>query len=512
MKFIKITTLTLTSLLIIGCGNVNNETNSTELSDRVAPIIKNSISLTDDTQYVNEEYLNEKGQIDITDILIEKGYLDAGKKERFAFSFLKDGNGSNLTNMKVSYWIDTNSKMFNLRMTDTEGKIDTLYIRESIENILKHTNSPIKMKRFQSPFMWMLRLISFGIRACSYTNCLDNSDGLLNLNNLYINYNNKKRKEIYRGTVADFYAKSNLYTKLLLVLDGGVKETKKLLTATGAIRLKEENIENQLMAYLKKTTENIWISEETEIRVEAIELDGNDELLVLNVVERADEKLYDIKLNVVGDMAHHFDGTLFSVAPELHAKLNINGTTIDMLSGETGFTSSDVFKNVPLKEGDKIEVVIYDDDAFYWDKLHTFNFAFDGKKVIDESKLLTTTLEFLEEGKEVANNAPKYDVTVTIEGDPNENHDEGGTLPDFTGSIMVDGKAYSIAKKNNSLVNRQVIKDVPINLGDKISVTIVEDNVLWSLVTIMKHSFEFDANDEIEENKRVKVTVEFLEL
>ena len=77
---------------------------------------------------------------------------------------------------------------------------------------------------------------------------------------------------------------------------------------------------------------------------------------------------------------------------------------------------------------------------------------------------------------------------------------------------MVNGKAYNIAKKNNSFVNRQVIKDVPINLGDKVSVTIVEDNVLWSLVTIMKHSFEFDANDEIEENKRVKVTVEFLEL
>ena len=512
MKFIKISMLTLTSLLIIGCGETNNEANRAELSNRVAPIIKNSTYLTDDTQYVNEEYLNEKGQVDITDILMEKGYLDAEKKERFAFSFLKDGNGSNLTHMKVSYWIDSNSKMFNLRMTDTERKIDTLYMRESVENIMKHANSPIKVEKGEVSFIWLFRLITIGLRVCSYTNCLDNSDGSLKLNNLYINYNNKKRKEIYKGTIADFYAKSNLYAKLPLILNGGVKDTKNLLTATGAIRLEKESIEGQLKDYLKKTSENIWISEQTEIRVEAIELDGNDELLVLNIVERADEKLYDIKLNVVGDMAHHFDGTLFSVAPELHAKLNINGTTIDMLSGQTGFTSSDTFKNVPLKEGDKIEVVIYDDDAFYWDKLHTFSFTFDGKKVIDESKLLTTTLEFLEEGKEVVNNAPKYDVTVTIEGDPNENHDEGGTLPDFTGSIMVDGKAYSIAKKNNSLVNRQVIKDVPINLGDKISVTIVEDNVLWSLVTIMKHSFEFDANDEIEENKRVKVTVEFLEL
>jgi len=233
---------------------------------------------------------------------------------------------------------------------------------------------------------------------------------------------------------------------------------------------------------------------------------------VLTMVKRTDEKIYNIKLNVVGDLSHHFDGTLFSVAPELHAKINVNGTTIDMLSGETGFTSSDVFKNVPLKKGDMIEVVIYDDDAFYWDKLHTFNFTFDGKKVLNESEILTTTLEFLEEGKELVDNVPKYNVTVTIEGDPNENKDEGGTLPDFAGIIMVDGKAYTITKKNNSLVNKQVLKNVPINLGDKVHVTIVEDNVLWSLVRVMKHSFEFDTNEVVTENRRIKLLVEFEEL
>ena len=504
--------LLLASLFLVGCKETSHEIDRAELSNRVvAPIITNSTYLTDDTQYVNEEYPNEQGQVDITDILMEKGYLDAEKKERFAFSFLKDGNSSDLSYVQVSYWIDDESKMLNLRMVDTEGKIDTLYMRESIENIMKHANSPIKVQKGEVSFIWLLRLFSIAVRACSYTNCLDNSDALLNLNNLYINYNNKKRKEIYRGAVADFYGKSNLYVKLPLILDGGVKETEHLLTATGAVRLEKTSIETQLVDYLQKTSESIWISEMTEIRVEAIELDGNEELLLLTIVEREDEKLYDIKLNVVGDLSHHFDGTLFSVAPELHAKLNINGTIIDMLSGETGFTSSDVFKNVPLKKGDKIEVVIYDDDAFYWDKLHTFNFTFDGEKVVNESKLLTTTLEFLEEGQEIVNNAPRYNVTVTIEGDPNENKDEGGTLPDFAGSIMVDGKSYSIAKKNNSLVNRQVIKDVPINLGDKISVTIVEDNVLWSLVRVMKHSFEFDANEEISENRRVELRIEFEE-
>ncbi len=63
-----------------------------------------------------------------------------------------------------------------------------------------------------------------------------------------------------------------------------------------------------------------------------------------------------------------------------------------------------------------------------------------------------------------------YFLLYFIRGDPNENHDEGITLPDFAGAIYVDGKTYKIAKKDNTLVNEQVVKDIPINLNDKVTV------------------------------------------
>ena len=517
LRFLKLSIVVMVgSFFLVGCDDTNSESENAQVSHRevVAPNKENSTYLTDDTQYINEEYTNEKGEVEITTILEENGYLTNNPNEQFTLGF-KNATAGNVSGLQVSYSIDKKSDMFNLRVVDPNGNLDTFYKRESIENIMKYSTTTNHIEKGNVANIFLIfRLFSIGMRVCSYTNCLDNSDQdvkSLELNNLYVHYNNKRKREVYSGTVADFYAKSNIYAKLPLVLDGGVKESDDVLTVTGGVRLHDRRVEKELLNYLRKTSENIWVNEKSTINVEAIELDGNDELLVVTIDKRTDEKLYDVKLNISALLGYRFDGTLISVAPELIAKIKVNGVTIEMLSGETGYTSSDTFKNLPLKKGDELEVTIYDDDAFYLDKLHTFSFVFDGKRVFNETETLTTTIEFLEEGKEVVNTAPKYDVKVTITGDADENHDEGGTLPDFTGAIYVDGKTYSIEKKNNTLVNEQVVKDIPINLNDKVTVVVIEEDVLWAPTTVMKHSFKFDANDMIEENKKVKVTLEFTE-
>jgi antitoxin component of MazEF toxin-antitoxin module len=513
-------------VLGVGCDETKSEAENAQLlidnqgSNRVAAIIKNSTYLTDDSRFVNEVNPNEKGEVEITDMLIENGYLTKEKRDKIALAFVTEGSMSSIAHLQVSYWIDKQSNMLNLRVVDPDGKRDTYYQRESIENILTNATNSVKTSKGEVSFLpLLLRLFSVGLRVCSYTNCLDSDNGdksALNLNNLYINYNNKVEKELYRGTVADFYMRPEIYSKLPLILDEGGKDINQTFTATGAVRLTQEKIETELLHYLEKVSENRWLNPNSKIRVDAIEMDGNNEVLVVTIEKRVDEKLYDLKLNVVGHVDYNFDGNgIFgSVAPEFFAKVKINGVELTMLSGKSSYTSSDILKNVPLQKGDELEVTIYDNDTIittYWDEIHTFKFRFDGKKVLNESRALTTTLEFLEEGKEIVNNAPKYAVNVTIKGDADENKDEGGTAPDFSGAIYIDGKAYTIKKQNNRLVNQQVVKDVPINMGDNVTVVIMEEDVLWTPEMIMKHSFTFDANDVVQENKRVEITLEFEE-
>ena len=185
-----------------------------------------------------------------------------------------------------------------------------------------------------------------------------------------------------------------------------------------------------------------------------------------------------------------------------------------MLSGKTSYQNSDILKKVSLKKGDEIEVTIFDDDtviAKKWSKLHTFKFKFDGQKVFKESESLSATLEFLTGDERVINYPSKYNVNVIIEGDIEENKDEGKTLPDFSGAIYVEGKVYTIVKEQNSLTNEQVIEDVSIKINDKVSVVIIEEDVLWHPTVIMKHDFIFDGNEVMKENQKVKLYLDFVE-
>ena len=224
-----------------------------------------------------------------------------------------------------------------------------------------------------------------------------------------------------------------------------------------------------------------------------------------------DENVYDLKLDVSAFLGYKFDSTLMSIAPELTANIKVNSEDIKMLSGETGYTSSDTFRNLSLKKGDNLEVTIYDDDAFYFDELHTFSFVFDGKKVFDETEILTTSIEFFKDGKKMASYPPKYNANIIIEGDIEKNKDEGETLPDFSGAIYVEGRAYTIVKEQNSLTNEQVIEDVSIKINDKVSVVIIEEDVLWHPTVIMKHDFIFDGNEVMKENQKVKLYLDFVE-
>ncbi len=77
--------------------------------------------------------------------------------------------------------------------------------------------------------------------------------------------------------------------------------------------------------------------------------------------------------------------------------------------------------------------------------------------------------------------------------------------------IYVEGRIYTIKKKNNTLINEQVVKNIPINLDDNVTVVIIEEDLLWAPERVMRESFIFDANDVVKENKKVQVRLEFTE-
>ena len=291
MKVKKTIALILTLVLFIsGCDSDDTKNRlADENLSREAPVqtVSNITYLTDESQYVIKKTSDEKGQVDIGHALKENSYLSEGDDEEFILD-IKGESDNKLSGMLVSYWIDKESDMFNIRVRDPNSKLNTIYTRESIDILLKNTSkSNTDIQKGEVSFFWFFRLIPLVLRVCNYTNCLERDKALENLefSDLYIRYVSKERSTVYEGTIADFYAQYPSFETIPFILNSNVKDSDNLITATSTVKF--DDVEKQLLAYLYKTSENLWLNESTTIKVETIKLDGNRELLVLEIKDEA---------------------------------------------------------------------------------------------------------------------------------------------------------------------------------------------------------------------------------
>lgn len=500
----------LSVIFISGCGG------QTDATETVNSMQFSEFSLTEDSKYTKQGISDRAGLLDITADLVNGGYVSGSVASDYVIE-IKDVSENPLANMNIAYWLDKTADKINLRIEDPSGELVTLYQQESLSEALSDASKNTKASF--APLV--IRVLSVIIRGNSIRNLANSALTGYQLFNIYTEFQEIKEELIYTGSIADFYpvfAQLVTIRKLPFVLKSNTKRSEGLITATGLIRFSASDINLTLLEYLRQITANENLDESSSITLSTLAIDGVQEMVTVeledgNDIDTASGSFFDIALNVNGHQDHYFDGTLFSVAPELRVVINIGQLSYNALSGETGYSAQTVLNNVPLKQGDEVEVIVYDDDtmlATHLEEVNRFTFVFDGTSQLSENDTSTTILAFTPLNIDLQpDNTPTYNIDLTIEGDENQNPDEGRTLPDFSGEIYVSGRRYVIDKKNNSLTNSKTFSDVPIKSGESIRVTIVEEDVLWPPKVISKFRFNFDGNGHVEENEKARVSVSF---
>ena len=487
---------------MVGCGKSNDSVGLSSPLER---------TIADSSKYSDSLKTDEEGRVDMSAVLASHSIVKSPKIK--SIIEVKDSMGEPLSNIEVAYVIDKEKESIDLRYSDPSENLTTLYQHLS----LKENNVTQNKVQYDSPLL--LRFLSRAVlRSVLVYDTASTIKASYDLFNVEIEYEKSEDEVVFEGTVSEFYTffdgLSNL-KHLPFALSHNVVKLAKVSSAKGAIKFNSKVVRHLFLEFLKELGGYALVNNESKVRITLHKFDKESGFFSIDLVEEKiddgiERELYDIIITQNGDIDHKFDyPVLDNVEPEFKGRVVVRDISYEIFKAESSYRAVEVLKNVPLSQGDILKVMVVDKDMAYDDDISSVEVIFDGVgEELYEDEFSTTKIEFLKAGSTPVKRAKKYDLNISINAIEDVKYDAFGNAPDFTGTIILSSGHFHIEEEVDSFVNKKIIKDVPIEMGEDITVKIIDKDI-WFDDDIIEFNFIFDGKAYHEENRLAKVDIGF---